>query len=363
MAERKYELIMNYIKNEIYNGTFSAGQKIYSESKLMNKFNVSRHTVREALSKLAQEGVINTVHGKGSFVLWEEPQVALTNQMNNTIMVMVSYLNNHTIPDIIQKIEKKCSENGYNMILKCTHNKIYVEKECLKSALEEKVCGIIAEPAKTALPSPNKTMYNLLRERGVPIVFIHGCFDTEKDDYVIVNDVRAGYDACMKLIEAGHKHISAVFKSDDIQGHMRYLGMMKALYENQINIDEDDILWLSTSDEKVILNHNKFKEKFFERLLNTSATVCYNDDMAIAVADTLFGLKVAIPEEHSIVSFDDTQYGSAYRVPISSMGHPYGKIGELAFEGLLKKIQQPESEFREMLNVEFVPKNSIKKIL
>lgn len=362
MGQLKYELVMNYIKNEVVNGNLKKGDKIFSESQLMEMFYVSRHTVRQAMARLTEEGYITTQHGKGSFVQWEEKDAGASARTGKTIMVMVSYLNNHILPDIIQKIEAKCSQYGYDMILRCTHNKVMQERECLNKVLSEGVCGVIAEPCKTALPALNADLYGEIRQRGIPVVFIHGYFNKETDDYVVVDDVKAGYDACKKLIEAGHTRIGGVFKSDDIQGHKRYQGMMEALKEQGIRPEENNIIWLSTEDQLVILKDEHLQDGLFRRLQNVTASVCYNDDMAIALANSLFRAGVSIPEDHSIVSFDNTQYGSAYRVAISSMGHPCGEIGKLAFDGLEAKWANPQSSYRRVLQVEYHEKKSIKVI-
>ena len=80
---------------------------------------------------------------------------------SKTIVVMVSYLNNHIIPDIIQKIEELASKAGYNVMIRCTHNKMK-ERNAYR-LLDMEVVGIIAEPAKSALPSVNKEYYNMFK--------------------------------------------------------------------------------------------------------------------------------------------------------------------------------------------------------
>lgn len=362
MAELKYALIMDYIKNEIVNGTLKKGDKIYSESTLMEKFRVSRQTVRQAMKRLLEEGYIVTMHGKGSFVQWEEEDDSMQPPTDRNIMVMVSYLNNHILPSIIQKIETRCSRHGLDMVLRCTHNRVMQERECLLKVLNEGFSGLIAEPAKTALPSPNADLYRAIRSKGIPVIFIHGFFNEGTDDYVIVDDVRAGYEACEQLIAAGHTNIGGVFKSDDIQGLRRYQGMMQALCDHHINVNEKYILWLSTEDQLSIFKDEHLQDGYFKRLKDVTATVCYNDDMAIAVADSLFRFGISIPEHHSIVSFDNTQYGSAYRVPISSMGHPCGEIGNLAFDGLEAKWRDPSCTYQMILDVEYHEKQSVEPL-
>ena len=350
---------MDFIKNGVYTGSLKRGDKIYSESQLMAKFNVSRHTVRQAFMKLAQEKFIETQHGKGSFVVWEENKVDYSKKESRTILVIASYLNNHIFPEIIREIEELASEYNYTVMISCTQNKIFKERDCLSRIMNSNLAGIIAEPAKSALPSPNREMYETLKRKGIPVIYIHGCYNFATDDYVTVNDVKAGYDATMHLIENGHKKIAGIFKLDDIQGQKRYEGMIKALCDNNMEIDESNILWLSTEDQKVILKDPSLRRLYFKRLVNCTASICYNDDMAISVADDLFQMGIHIPSEHSIVSFDNTPYGDSYRVPIPSFETPYGKIGILAITSLLEKIKDSSSIQQHLMEVSLVQKKSV----
>ncbi len=65
----KYLRIYNEIVTAIENGKLKSGTKLSSENELMNQYNVSRDTIRKALNLLSQNGYIQKVRGKGSFVL------------------------------------------------------------------------------------------------------------------------------------------------------------------------------------------------------------------------------------------------------------------------------------------------------
>lgn len=65
----KYLRIYNEIVTAIENGKLKSNTKLSSENELMNQYNVSRDTIRKALNLLAQNGYIQKVKGKGSFVL------------------------------------------------------------------------------------------------------------------------------------------------------------------------------------------------------------------------------------------------------------------------------------------------------
>lgn len=362
MREHKYSLIMDYVKNEILDGILKVGDKVDSESQLMKRFNVSRSTVREALMRLGQEGYIQTEQGKGSFVKTIETDGKKQKSGRDTIIIIVSYLNNQTVPAIIQKVEQKASDKGYNVLLYCTYNKIFKEKEILQRLMQENIAGVIAEPSKSAFPFINEDLYEAIKQRGIPVMFFHGYHHEEKDEYVVVDDLDAGYKAARYLIEAGHVKIAGIFKVDDIQEQKRYQGMMKALYESNIEIDENQIIWMSTEDEKTILKDSSLMRGYFKRILTCTAVICYNDFIAFRIADYLEEIGKQIPADISVISFDNTLFGDSYRVPITSLDHPKGKLGEVIAEKFFEKLEHPEIKVQIKMKVDIVEKQSVREI-
>lgn len=67
-GEMKYHTLKESLKNDILSGVYQPGDKMPSENQLVQEYDLSRHTVRKALSILEEEGYIIAVHGKERFV-------------------------------------------------------------------------------------------------------------------------------------------------------------------------------------------------------------------------------------------------------------------------------------------------------
>lgn len=67
--QKRYADIYDDIKNNILNGVYSPGEKLPSENEFCKQYSTSRNTVRRAIDLLAEEGLVNSMHGKGVFVL------------------------------------------------------------------------------------------------------------------------------------------------------------------------------------------------------------------------------------------------------------------------------------------------------
>jgi GntR family phosphonate transport system transcriptional regulator len=65
---RRWEAIANALRQDIGEGRFAPGEKLPNETQLAHRFNVNRHTLRQAVQELAREGYVKVVHGSGTYV-------------------------------------------------------------------------------------------------------------------------------------------------------------------------------------------------------------------------------------------------------------------------------------------------------
>lgn len=333
----KYQRLRDYIINEIKTGKIGVGEKFASENELAETFEMSRNTVRQAIGELVSEGWLSRVQGKGTFVN-EHPEK--NNEAVKTIAVITSYLSDYIFPSIIRGIDGILSVSGYSMILGCTYNQHQKERLCLENLLNQNINGLIVEPTKSALPNPNIDLYKKLQAKGIPILFIHGSYREIQAPYIVEDDVEAGYIATKHLLDLGHKHIAGIFKIDDIQGHMRFSGFQKAHFEAGIQISDSKVMWFETMDLD-----NKFKSSNSQLqsiLKDSTALVCYNDQIALRIIDLLRDTLIKIPEDISLVSFDDSDLALASETKLTTVAHPKEALGKKAAEVIMDIINSKE---------------------
>ena len=73
-----YYQLANYLREKIVEGEYALGAQLPSERDLMQQFNISRNTVREAIDLLEQEGLVQRNHGRGTFVSQPRLKLGLT---------------------------------------------------------------------------------------------------------------------------------------------------------------------------------------------------------------------------------------------------------------------------------------------
>lgn len=274
---------------------------------------------------------------------------------------MIPDLDDLILPSIISGIENILSKNGYHTSLHLTHHKINNEREHLLSLLNSDIDGLIVQGTKSALPNPNLDIYREFIEENIPVIFINNHYQSLDCNYILVDDEESGRLATRYLIEQGHKHITGIFKYDDLQGNLRYKGFLTEMYQQQLEVDESTIIWYSTEN----INQQFCIENIpslLKKLNLSTAVVCYDDQIAMKLMQLLASNEQYIPKDLSIVSFNNSSLSQLATVPLSSITHPKEELGKLAAKSILKMIENPLYKIKHTYRPELIVRQSVKKI-
>lgn len=357
MSSNKYEIIANEIKDKILLGEIAEGDKIPSENILSEKYDVSRQTVRKALSILNDEGLIESVHGKGTFC---RKQTSRRTSSKN-IGVVITYINDYIYPLILKGIYDVLDKKSYSIILKSTTNGRDREKQCLEDILTKNVDGLIIEPSKSEIAWKKRELVRRFDQVGVPYVFIQSRYYHMEHSPVIKTDDELGTKMLTNhLIDLGHKNIAGIFQADITQGVSRHKGYAKTLQKRGLVYNPDNVIWFHVED--------KFgkTEWAIEALLKNDpsidAIVCYNDMIAYKVIEVLNSLGIRVPEDISITGYDAQAQDEPGAFKLTTVTHPKENLGRKAAEVLLKLLEgdtDVKSEY--VFKPEFVEGLSCKK--
>ena len=340
-GKTKYYTLMEELKQAIMSGSIKPGEKLPSENELSDRYHISRHTVRKALSILINEGYIEAEHGRGTFC--SQRMGHMKNSRN--VAVVTTYISDYIFPRLIQGMDKVLTENGYSIILKNTANSRTKEERVLEDILTKDIEGLIIEPSKSQIYCKHTNLYAMLDQSEIPYVFIQGVYSQMIDKpHILMDDCKGGYMVTKHLIDAGHRKILGIFKADDFQGKERHKGYVKALQEAGIAYDPDMVVWFHTEDRKT--KPAMMMELFLEQKVEMDAVVCYNDQIAIEVIRCLQRNGLRVPEDISVTGYDNSVIAEG-TVGLTTITHPQEKLGEMAAELLLEKIRKvPEEKSR-----------------
>ena len=353
--EPKYQQIANALRRDIAIGVFQDGQALWTEDALARKFEASRQTVRQAIAVLESDGLIVRRRGSGNYVTHgPRKQGSLLN-----VGVITTYITDYIFPSIVRGIESVLSTGNCLMSLSATYNHTERERALLERFLSTPVDGLIIEGTKTAALNPNISLYERLWERNIPYVFINGYYpQLTRNIHVVADDERGGRQAVEALVQSGHRHIAGIFKSDDMQGQLRHQGFAAALRSHGLLLREEDVCWFTTENRHRFLQRGDSASFVDGLAAHADAVVCYNDEIALALLEELLGRGVRVPEQISLISFDNSAYAGICNPKLTSLSHPKDEFGRTAALKLMN-MMRGKQEGSIMLPWELIRRESV----
>lgn len=354
MKKAKYKQVVDFYKKYITDNNLNDGELLPSESKVADDFNFSRDTVRRALDQLEKNGVVNRQRGKGTF--YKDPKNIVKEKR---IAVITTYLSNYIFPNIISGIEEVVSSKHYTLNLANTDNDPNKERKHLRKVIDNEIDGLIIEPTKSAVDSHNMDLYRELKEKNIPFVMLNAYYRELDPSYAIVNDYKGGYKATQYLLQLGHKNIAGIFKEDDLQGVYRLKGFKKALSDYGIDPEAADVGTYITSQNSSYPYH--CMDKMLSHKNKPSAVVCYNDEIAVDVVKAILDNNLKVPDDISVVSYDDSILATATNIKLTSVRHPKEELGRHAARLLFNMLEIGVEKPRFLYNPELVVRDSCKE--
>ncbi len=333
--EPKYQTVAETLRHEIATGIYKDGDALLTEAELKDKYGVSRQTVRQAISLLENDGLVLRRRGSGTYVTHGPRK----HSGELSVGVITTYITDYIFPSIVRGVESVLSAESCIMSLSATYNRADHERALLQRILDSPLDGLIVEGTKTALPNPNTGLYERLWERNIPVVFINGYYtQLPKAVYVVTDDLGGGRMAAAYLVRNGFKRIGGIFKSDDMQGHLRYQGFSAELQEQGLHVHDEYVCWFNTENKRRFLRDETGADFMRSLKGGMDAVVCYNDEIALELMAVMEENHLAVPRDVSIVSFDNSAYAAVCHPKLTSLAHPKDEFGRVAAEKLLNMI-------------------------
>lgn len=355
----KYQQIADELRSKILTREYKAGTVIPPELRLQEQYHVSRHTIRQAIAVLVNEGLLRKEKGSGTYVLELSDSSSTQKKRYKTIGVITTYLSDYIFPSIIRGIEETLRNNGYSLLLASTNNDPNQERTCLENMLAQEVDGLIVEPTKSNQYNPNIAYYLTLKEAGIPVVMINAYYETIELPSICLDDVQAGYLATTYLLEQGHRNLALISKLDDLQGKFRMKGFIEAHEKQGLSFEASSIYTYTTETRGDVLA--QAAAALSSPNNQVSGIVCYNDEVANQLIQQLSSQGIRIPEDLSVIGQDDSYLSTAGEVPLTTISHPKEALGQQAAQWMLAAVEKGQRGDSLRFTPEVIQRKSVKK--
>lgn len=332
-AVPKYYQIEKHIKSLIASGKIKSGDKLPSEESLSEHLGLNRWTVNKAINHLVEEGILYRNRGQGTFV------TPYKLKSTHTLAVVLYHIDSPFFSRIVKGIEEKASEEGYHLLLCNTLGDEDRETTYIRQLIEdEKVDGFLLCPSNKNLSSP---LFDTLREKNIPVVVFPQAGEKRNGhniSYVVTDDEQGAYDAVRHLTGIGHTRIGFVTSGNRMDKAIldRWNGYKKAMAENGTEVSEDYVIQTPGIDMED--GWNAAEEKI-DAIKKFTAVFCIGDMLAIGMMKKLHSRGIKVPEDLSVVGFDNIDMAGYPDVQLTTVEQPTYLIGQKATEILIQNIE------------------------
>jgi GntR family transcriptional regulator of arabinose operon len=354
---KKYELVMQWVKNSISDGQLTPGDKLPSETELISKFNISRNSIRQAINTLIREEIVESRKGIGTFILRK-------NSRKSYDIGFVCYqMSSYIFPKIISGCNKIIQKNGYNLIINESFYDVDIERQILNNLLNKNVEGLILIPMETREGRNNSDLLKVFEEKNIPVILLDNYFPEQAFATIALDDFNAGRKAAEFLWEKNHRNIGVIYSSDYYPKRQRLKGILSYFNERSFPIEAENIIELENQGSG-IKNYRKIKSSIQYKSTYPTAFVCSSDDEAVILMHCARKLGFDIPKNLSVISFDNSDISNFSNPRLTTLNHPSAYMGELAANLLLSWLNYPEIKMnsKTLINSYVVNRESVLKL-
>jgi DNA-binding LacI/PurR family transcriptional regulator len=232
---------------------------------------------------------------------------------------------------IAKAVEDTALKYGYTVILCNGGDDPDKELAYLKVLQEKQVEGIILTPS-----GQNENMIKRVLERNLFMVLLDRRIKGIQCDSVTIDNVKSAYQAVSFLIDQGFRRIGIICGPQYIQtGRERLEGYINALSDAGIDID-NDLIKIGTFKKE---SGKELAGKLLDLGNPPEAIFVCNLDMTTGALLELKERKVKIPDEVSLMGFDDADWAGLVEPPLTTVSQPVYILGTTAAELLMQRIK------------------------
>ena len=272
---------------------------------------------------------------------------------SNTIALIVPSLNNPFFAELASTLNAEIRRFGYITMICDSEENPEVEKQELHQLMSRNIEGLIIAPCS------NQWEYiKQLHSQGLPVICIDRYFEEFDIPYVSTDNYEGAFAATKFLLENGHSMITCIQGiRQSTTNKIRVKGFIDAMeaagLRNPDIVGDDFSMQNGYLETKFLLQQKERPTAIFT-LSNTIAMGCIK---------AMKELNVKIPDDISLITFDDHPYLNYLETPLSCIAQPVSDISKIALKFLFAILNHEEVKINQvLLKPEMIIRKSVKRI-
>lgn len=245
--------------------------------------------------------------------------------------LMVGDIRNPFYSEIARGVQDVAGEFGYLVVLYDTDYLLKRERLFLEAAQQHGFSGLILLSALD-----EKTLMPLLADFKGPIVLLNRYIQSFITDVVLVDNFLGGYIAGQYLTELGHKNIGYLAGPQrSTASRERGEGFLKAIHDAGAQLESDLVIY---GDLRMSTGY-EYGKRWIKKKRTSTAVFAANDLMALGIMKAFIEFGIIIPNDVSIMGYDDLSVSELAAVPLTTVRQPQYEMGVAAMSRLVQRMK------------------------
>lgn len=272
-----------------------------------------------------------------------------------TVGVLLPDIATNFYASILKGIEDVAHVNNYSVIICNTGIDGWRTLDYIKVLEQRKVDSIITIGLRIS-----EEYYNALEKSKIPYIQISTISYRYQIPYIKVDSQQASYAATKYLIDNGHKKIAMISgEAKDVDsGHHRIFGFKQALEDNNLDVNPKLIKYGDFTYESGI----ECMRELLKGEDEFTAIFAASDDMAVGALSVAYENNINIPNELSIIGYDNTRVSAMSIPPLTTIGQPLYEMGQKGMTMIIKAIENNEKLESIIMPYSIIKRRTVKNI-
>jgi LacI family transcriptional regulator len=308
-------------KITIHDVAKESGVSYSTVSRVLNGFEfVKEETRTKVLASAEKLGYVANVQAR-----------SLAGGKTRIIGLLVPGLDNGYIGEIVRGIDEEIARFNYDLMLYTTRRRVGSEMHYVKTISNGLSDGIIL-----VVPLFDREYLESLRAHNFPYVVVDQVDPQYHSSMVDATNWQGAYDATRYLIELGHRRIGFIKGLEAIQSAAdRLAGYKAALADYHLPYDETIVV---EGDFFTPSGYNTARQ-LIRKVPRPTAIFAANDLMALGAMQAIQEQGLSIPQDISVVGFDDIPQASTVHPRLTTVRQPLEQMGRIAVNLLIEQIE------------------------
>lgn len=278
---------------------------------------------------------------------------SMVTKRSNILGMVIPDTRNLFFTELARYITEEAQKSGYAVLYGSANNSMKRDMDYLQAFVDYRVDGVIIAHSASAYEAEETDMLDYIRKLNIPYILVDRTMRDFGNDAVNLDHCYGGYLATEHLLSLGHRRIGCFTGPSKLYTSMQRLeGYKRALEKEGIPFDESLVF-----EGNFTMEHcREALDYFLEQ--KVSAIFSFNDMMALGLYREIAAKKLSVPDDISIVGYDDIILCDVVNPPLTTISQPVEKMASIVVKRMSEMIEDKPLKEAEILTPKLVVRGS-----